>query len=56
MNSKDSIEIRLLTLDDLEDWLEQCEILDSESGVNDIYLTIPKSTHHPTKQKTPRMW
>ena len=44
MNSKDSIEIRLLILDDLEDWLEQCEIIDSESGVNDIYFS-PYSTN-----------
>ena len=44
MNSKDSIEIRLLILDDLEDWLEQCEIIDSESGVNDIYFG-PYSTN-----------
>ncbi|SVD27665.1 uncharacterized protein METZ01_LOCUS380519, partial [marine metagenome] len=27
MNAKDSIEIRLLILDDLENWLEQCEII-----------------------------
>ena len=44
MNAKDSIEIRLLILDDLENWLEQCEIIDSESGENDIYFG-PYSTN-----------
>ena len=38
MNIKDSIEIRLLTLDDLEGWLNQCAVVDAESGENDIYF------------------
>ena len=38
MKTKDSINIRLLTLDDIEGWLQQCEILDGESGKNDIYF------------------
>ena len=44
MNIKASITIRLLILDDVEDWLEQCEIIDSESGINDIYFD-PYSTN-----------
>ena len=37
MKPKNSLNIRVLTLDDLEGWLNQCEILDSESGENNIY-------------------
>ena len=46
MNIKASITIRLLILDDVEDWLEQCEIIDSESGENDIYFG-PYSRYDP---------
>jgi len=46
MKSEDSINIRLLTLDDLEGWLRQCEILDSESGENNIYFG-PYSKYEP---------
>ena len=37
MKTTNSLNIRMLTLDDLEGWLKQCEILDSESGENNIY-------------------
>ena len=37
MKPINSFNIRMLTLNDLEDWLKQCEILDSESGENNIY-------------------
>ena len=30
--------IRLLTLDDLDQWLKQCEIISSESGADNIYF------------------
>ena len=33
----ESINIRLLTLDDIEEWLLQCQLLDIESGENNIY-------------------
>ena len=46
MNAKDSIEIRLLTLDDLEDWLKLCNIVDAESGENGIYFG-PYSINDP---------
>ena len=60
MNSKDSIEIRLLILDDLENWLKQCEIIDSESGENDIYFS-PYSTNEAfpideIRERTIEMW
>jgi len=60
MNLKDSIEIRLLTLDDLEDWLEQCIIVDDESGKNDIYFgPYSKNEVFPTdeiRKKTIDRW
>ena len=37
MKPINSLNIRMLTLDDLEGWLKQCEIIDSESGENNIY-------------------
>ena len=44
MNANDSIEIRLLTLDDLEDWLKLCNIVDADSGEDGIYFG-PYSTN-----------
>ena len=38
MRPINSFNIRLLTLDDLDEWLKQCEILSSESGANNIYF------------------
>ena len=38
MKSINSFNIRLLTLEDLDNWLKQCEILSSESGENNIYF------------------
>ena len=37
MKISESINIRLLTLNNVEDWLKQCEVLDYESGENNIY-------------------
>ena len=42
MRTAESIKIRLLTLDDVEGWLNQCEILDSESGEDGIYYGLYK--------------
>ena len=38
MRPINSFNIRLLTLDDLDEWLKQCEILSSESGKNNVYF------------------
>ena len=55
-----SIIIRLLTLDDVDEWLEQCEILDSESGENNVYFG-PYSREEPfskikIRKKTIKLW
>jgi len=38
MNIKNDIIIRTLTIDDIDEWLAQCEIVDAESGKNGIYF------------------
>ena len=47
METAESIQIRLLDLDDVEDWLKQCQVLDVESGENTIYYG-PYSRANPT--------
>ena len=60
MERTESINIRLLTLDDIEGWLKQCEILSYESGKNDVYFG-PYSKHDPypmdeIKKNTKERW
>ena len=55
-----SINIRLLTLDDIEEWLLQCQLLDTESGENGIYYGpynrgIPFSIDR-IRKKTIKLW
>ena len=55
-----STHIRLLTLYDIENWLEQCKILNSESGDNNIYFG-PYSKHEEfpadeIKKNTIKRW
>ena len=38
MMSTNSLLIRILTLDDLDEWIKQCKILSSESGEDNIYF------------------
>jgi len=38
MNIDNDIKIRLLTIADIEEWLDQSAIVDAESGKNDIYF------------------
>ena len=60
MKTAESIKIRLLTLDDVEDWLKQCAILDSESGEDGIYYG-PYNKGEPysvdkIRKKTINLW
>ena len=60
MKPTNSFNIRMLTLDDLEDWLKQGEILDSESGENNIYYG-PYNSDEPypldeLRQKNKILW
>ena len=60
MKTAESIKIRLLTLDDVEGWLNQCEILDSESGEDGIYYGpynrgVPFSIEK-IRKKTIKLW
>ena len=60
MKIAESINIRLLTLDDVEDWLKQCAILDSESGEDGIYFG-PYNRGEPysidkIRKKTIKLW
>ena len=60
MKIAESINIRLLTLDDVEDWLKQCAILDSESGEDGIYFGpynrgVPFSIDK-IRKKTIKLW
>jgi len=60
MNIKDDIIIRLLTFDDMDDWLDQCAIVDAESGENDIYFgpysRRDKFSKERIKKKTLDRW
>ena len=40
LDNKENISIRLLTIDDVEEWLDLCAIVDTESGENGIYLSL----------------
>ena len=60
MKLTNSFNIRMLTLDDLEGWLKQCEILDSESGENNIYYG-PYNSDEPysidrLRKKHKKLW
>ena len=60
MKTAESIQIRLLDLDDVEDWLKQCHVLDAESGKDTIYYG-PYSRSEPysidkIRQKTIKLW
>ena len=60
METAESIQIRLLDLDDVEDWLKQCHVLDAESGEDTIYYG-PYSRSEPysidkIRQKTIKLW
>ena len=60
MKISESISIRLLTLNDVEDWLKQCEVLDYESGENNIYYG-PYNRGEPysidkIRKKTIKLW
>ena len=51
MRPINSFNIRLLTLDDLDEWLKQCEILSSESGENNVYFGAYSITEpYPTEE------
>ena len=60
MDNTELIEIRLLGLDDVEGWLDQCQILDAESGEDGIYHG-PYSRNEPfpvdeIRKKTIKLW
>jgi len=51
MRPINSFNIRLLTLDDLEEWLLQCQIVSSESGENNVYFGAYSVTEsYPTEE------
>jgi len=60
MNIKDEIIIRLLTIDDIDKWLEQCAIVDAESGEGGIYFgpysRKDKFSKERIKKKTLDRW
>ena len=59
MDIKDDI-IRMLTIDDIDEWLDQCAIVDAESGEDGIYFgpysRKDKFSKDKIKKKTLDRW
>ena len=60
LDNKENISIRLLTIDDVEEWLDLCAIVDTESGENGIYYgpysRKDKFSKEKIKKKTLDRW